>query len=242
MSTYTFGPFSLFPNRFVLASNGASQQLTPRLLAVLQYLITNRNRVVTKEELITEVWNGSFIEEGIVARTVSTLRALLGDVAENPKYIQTVSRVGYRFIHPVGIQCDESSPLAGKTDTATGNWDCYFAGRQSEIDFFKERLAQCEQGTGSIVCVTGGAGIGRTALVEQLLSEIEERAMIARSRCAPGLSVTELYAPFIDAFTDLFNASDADLRQRVKEVAPAWSSLAASAPFPQADAAVSVSN
>src|SRR5215469_18314124 len=114
MSTYTFGPFSLFPNRFVLASNGASQQLTPRLLAVLQYLITNRNRVVTKEELKTEVWNGSFIEEGIVARTVSTLRALLGDVAENPKYIQTVSRVGYRFIHPVDTfsQPDSSSQPA----------------------------------------------------------------------------------------------------------------------------------
>src|SRR5215468_9922345 len=113
MSTYTFGPFSLFPNRFVLACNGTSQQLTPRLLAVLQYLITNRNRVVTKEELITEVWHGSFIEEGIVPRTVSTLRSLLGDVAENPKYIQTVSRVGYRFIHPVSIQYHEPAVLSG---------------------------------------------------------------------------------------------------------------------------------
>src|SRR5215470_14026295 len=127
MSTYTFGPFSLIPDRFVLVSDGASQQLTPRLLGVLQYLIRNRNRVVTKEELITEVWNGSFIEEGIVARTVSTLRALLGDVAENPKYIQTVSRVGYRFIHPVGIQYDESSLRAGKNDIATRNCNCCFA-------------------------------------------------------------------------------------------------------------------
>src|SRR5215813_3346655 len=114
MNTYTFGPFSLIPDRFVLASNGASQQLTPRLLGVLQHLIRNRNRVVTKEELITEVWNGSFLEEGIVARTVSTVRSLLGDVAENPKYIQTISRVGYRFIHPVSIQYDDSLPLPGK--------------------------------------------------------------------------------------------------------------------------------
>src|SRR5262249_49657656 len=154
------------PDRFVLASNGVSQQLTPRLLGVLQYLIRNRNRVVTKEELITKVWNGSFIEEGIVARTVSTLRALLGDVAENPTYIQTVSRVGYRFIHPVDIQNDELSTPAEKIDVAAGNWDGCFVGRQSEIDFLKERVAHSEQGTGSILYVSGRAGIGKTALVE----------------------------------------------------------------------------
>ena len=61
MNTYTFGPFSLIPDRFVLTCNGASQQLTPRLLTVLEYLIRNRNRVVTKDELITEVWNGSLL-------------------------------------------------------------------------------------------------------------------------------------------------------------------------------------
>jgi DNA-binding winged helix-turn-helix (wHTH) protein/predicted ATPase len=240
MSTYTFGPFSLFPNRFVLASNGASQQLTPRLLAVLQYLITNRNRVVTKEELITEVWNGSFIEEGIVARTVSTLRALLGDVAENPRYIQTISRVGYRFIHPVSIQYDDST-LTGKGDFATRNWDCCFVGRHSEIGFFNERLLTCEQGSGSILSIVGPTGIGKTALSERLLSQTEGRAVVARSRCAPDLAGTEPYAPFIDAFTDLFNASmDADLRRRLLEVAPTWASQTASALDQRPDTAVAV--
>src|SRR5215831_2756929 len=228
MNTYTFGPFSLFPDRFVLACDGASQQLTPRLLAVLQYLIRNRDRVVTKEELINDVWNGSFIEEGIVARTVSTLRALLGDVAESPKYIQTVSRVGYRFIHPVNIQYDDSSLLAGKSDIATRNCKHRFVGRHEEISAFNQRLAKCEQGAGSILCFSGPSGIGKTALGETLLSQAEGRAMVARGRCAPGLSVTESYAPFIDAFTDLFNSSaDAELRQRLKEVAPVWSSQAA---------------
>lgn len=101
MVAYTFGPFSLFPSRYILSDNGADSQLTPRLLSVLRYLIQHTNRVVTKEELIAEVWQGSFVGQENVARTVSTLRALLGDARENPKYIQTVTRVGYRFIHPV---------------------------------------------------------------------------------------------------------------------------------------------
>lgn len=101
MIAYTFGPFSLFPSRFVLSGNGTEYQLTPRLLSVLQYLIDHRNRVVTKDELIAEVWQGISIEEGNVGRAVSSLRAMLADAPEDPTFIQTVNRVGYRFIHPV---------------------------------------------------------------------------------------------------------------------------------------------
>jgi len=187
MRAYTFGPFVLFPDRFVLVRNGAAQQLTPRLLSVLHYLIKHRNRVVTKEELLAEVWRGTFIEEGIVGRTVSTLRALLGDVAERPIYIQTVSRVGYRFVHSVNIQYPDA---AGEG----------FVGRANEIAFLHDCLARCEQGSSSIVCVSGAAGIGKTALCERLLSDVEGRAEVLRSRCAPHLSTTESYGPFIDAF------------------------------------------
>jgi len=106
MGGYTFGPFCLIPNQFVLNCNSSSCRLTPRLLAVLQYLIENRERVVTKEELLDHVWQDSFIEECNVGRAVSTLRGVLSDNAENPTYIQTVSRVGYRFIHPVVVVRD----------------------------------------------------------------------------------------------------------------------------------------
>src|SRR5262249_4244177 len=120
---------------------------------------------------------------------------------------------------------DDSSLLAGKSER---NCKHRFVGRHEEISFFNHRLAKCEQGTGSILCFSGPSGIGKTALGETLLSQAEGRATVARGRCAPGLSVTESYAPFIDAFTDVFNSSaDAELRQRLKEVAPVWSSQAA---------------
>lgn len=111
MNGYSFGPYCLFPSRFTLTSATSSHPLTPRLLAVLRYLIENRERVVTKDELLNRIWEGSFIEEGNVGRAVSTLRSMLSDNAESPRYIQTINRVGYRFIHPV-ITVTESEPSA----------------------------------------------------------------------------------------------------------------------------------
>ena len=169
-----------------------------------------------------------FIDEGIVARTVSTLRAMLADVAEKPKYIQTVSRVGYRFIHSVSIQHHDSFLLPGRSGTETAKGSAFFVGRRQELGALKDRLRQSESGTGSIICVSGRTGIGKTALGEKLLDDAQGRAVSARSRCAPAVSIAEPYAPFIDLFTDLFNASvDVDLRQRLMELAPAWSSQSA---------------
>jgi DNA-binding winged helix-turn-helix (wHTH) protein/predicted ATPase len=228
MMAYTFGPFSLFPDRFTLTGHGIVRQLTPRLLAVLEYLIKHQNRVVTKDELIAEVWQGSFIEDGNVGRTVSTLRALLGDVAENPKYIQTISRVGYRFIHPVDIlsQPDPSSQRVPHGVPVSEDHNA-FVGRRKELLLVREILTKCEQGSSSIVCVTGQAGTGKTVFVETLLSELKGRALIARSRCAPTVSLTEPYTPIIDVFTDAFHScTDPDTQRRLNELAPTWSSHA----------------
>jgi DNA-binding winged helix-turn-helix (wHTH) protein/predicted ATPase len=228
MNAYSFGPFSLFPDRFSLSGNGAAHQLTPRLLAVLQYLIEHHNRVVTKDELIAEVWQGSFVEEANVARTISSVRALLGDAAENPKYIQTVSRVGYRFIHPVDTLGWNEPPVQDLPRHAPVSDDSpAFVGRQKELLLLKEILSKCEQGGSSIICVSGQAGIGKTAFVERFLSEVKGRAIIARSGCAPTVSASEPYTPVIDVFSDLFHScGDPETQRRLAELAPTWSSHA----------------
>ena len=228
MMAYAFGPFSLFPDRFILSGNGTAHQLTPRLLAVLQYLIKHHNRVVTKDELIAEVWQGSFIEEANVARTVSSLRALLGDIAEKPKYIQTVSRVGYRFIHRVDTLTENQSSAPRSPGHASVTEDRNtFVGRRRELRLVQEMLKKCEHGNSSIVCVSGPAGIGKTAFVERLLADLDGRAIIARSGCAPSVSISEPYTPVIDVFTDLFNScADPETRRRLAELAPTWCSHA----------------
>jgi TolB-like protein/Flp pilus assembly protein TadD len=65
---------------------------------VLVYLAANPERVVSKEELLTVVWGGAFVEEGALAQAIHSLRKALGDDARQPRFIQTVPKRGYRLV------------------------------------------------------------------------------------------------------------------------------------------------
>ncbi len=65
---------------------------------VLVHLAANPDRVVSKEELLTVVWDGAFVEEGALAQAIHSLRKALGDDARQPRFIQTVPKRGYRLV------------------------------------------------------------------------------------------------------------------------------------------------
>jgi TolB-like protein/uncharacterized protein HemY len=65
---------------------------------VLVHLAANPERVVSKEELLTVVWGGAFVEEGALSQAIHSLRKALGDDARQPRFIQTVPKRGYRLV------------------------------------------------------------------------------------------------------------------------------------------------
>jgi TolB-like protein/DNA-binding winged helix-turn-helix (wHTH) protein/Tfp pilus assembly protein PilF len=75
--------------------------LTPKVYEVLQLLVQNSGHMLGKEELLKAVWPDSFVEEGNLARNISTLRAALGESPEAPQYIETIPKRGYRFVASV---------------------------------------------------------------------------------------------------------------------------------------------
>jgi DNA-binding winged helix-turn-helix (wHTH) protein len=75
--------------------------LAPKTFEVLVALVTRPRRLVTKREMLDYVWPDVFVDEGILTVHVATLRRVLGDTRRSPKYIETVSRSGYRFIADV---------------------------------------------------------------------------------------------------------------------------------------------
>jgi serine/threonine-protein kinase len=98
-----FGSFRFDRANGLLAHQGSESQgreipLPPRALAVLTVLVAHAGRVVPKQELLDAAWNGAYVSETSLAEAVSLLRQALGDDPQQPVYLQTVHRRGYRFI------------------------------------------------------------------------------------------------------------------------------------------------
>jgi DNA-binding winged helix-turn-helix (wHTH) protein/Tfp pilus assembly protein PilF len=99
--SYEFGLFSLNASKRLLLRDGEPLPLAPKVLETLLALIENRERVVTKDELLKLVWGDTIVEEGGLARNVSVLRKILGEKPDDHQYIVTVPARGYRFVAEV---------------------------------------------------------------------------------------------------------------------------------------------
>jgi TolB-like protein/Flp pilus assembly protein TadD len=99
---YEFGPFRLEPAERRLLREGTPIVLTAKVLDLLIALVERAGHLVSKEELLSRVWPDSFVEEANLSVNISALRRAIGDVHQDSgKYIETIPRVGYRFVAPV---------------------------------------------------------------------------------------------------------------------------------------------
>jgi Tol biopolymer transport system component/DNA-binding winged helix-turn-helix (wHTH) protein len=108
---FTFDNFEIDPANRILLREGEVVPLTGRIFDVLLVFVENPGRLLEKDELIEKVWHADFVEEGNLARNVSTLRKALGDTGKEHKYIATVPGHGYRFISDVIVENGDTCQL-----------------------------------------------------------------------------------------------------------------------------------
>src|SRR2546426_10951756 len=104
---YEFGPFRVDPRERQLLRNGQLVPLRPKVFDILLLLVQNRGHILSKDEVMKLVWPNTAVEEGNIARNVSTLRNALGERPRESKYIETVPWRGYRFVANVKKVADE---------------------------------------------------------------------------------------------------------------------------------------
>ncbi len=95
---YSFGPFFLDSAERIFSKDGVPLQISPRAFDTLLLLVDRASHLISKSALMNAVWAESFVEEANLAVVISVLRKALGDDGQERKYIQTVPKLGYRFI------------------------------------------------------------------------------------------------------------------------------------------------
>ena len=98
---YRFDDFIVDPNTWRLSRAGREIHLKPVVLELLIYLIANRDRLVSRQELMDTVWGGTVISESALTKAAGRLRRALGDDSATHRYLETVRSRGYRFVAEV---------------------------------------------------------------------------------------------------------------------------------------------
>jgi DNA-binding winged helix-turn-helix (wHTH) protein len=94
---FEFGEFRLDTQQRVLQKNGETIHLTPRIFNLLYVMVENAGRILEHDELLDKVWEGAFVEQANVKKSISTLRQVLGESPGASEFITTIPRRGYRF-------------------------------------------------------------------------------------------------------------------------------------------------
>ena len=125
--TYDFGPFRLEVRERRLLREGRAVPLRTKVFDTLRVLVEHSGRLLTKHELMQIIWPDTVVEENNLNHNISTLRRALGEQVTGQRYIETVPRVGYRFVADVtefvGRRCGPQSGAASRAraQPAPGN-------------------------------------------------------------------------------------------------------------------------
>ena len=114
---FRFGDVEVQEREFSLTKAGETLSVEPKAFRVLLILLRNPGKLISKEELLNAVWGETAVSENSLTRSITLLRRLLGDEARNPRYIETVATVGYRFVCAMEVLEDTPGDLPS-TDSA----------------------------------------------------------------------------------------------------------------------------
>lgn len=105
-SRFRVGAMLVQPDRLIVSIDGRDTELEPRMMEVLVALAEHAGEVVSSEQLLIEVWRGTFYGDNPVHKAIAYLRKVFGDDLKSPRYIETIRKRGYRLIAKVSYPDD----------------------------------------------------------------------------------------------------------------------------------------
>ncbi len=196
-----FGPFELDAACFALRRDGVPVDVQGKALDLILYLLRERHRVVTPEELMAALWPDAAVTEASLRKAVRTARRTLGDDARAARFVETVRGRGLRFIAPVeGVDEAASGTLPHPT---TG-----FVGRDQELAAIDAAVASAASGRGRLVLLEGEAGIGKTRTAQEAVRRAEARGIPSAVGWCLEREATPTLFPFAECVRAWAEAAD----------------------------------
>ena len=199
--------------------DGTPVALAPTPFALLCALARQPGALLTKQALLDQVWGHQFVSESVLKTVISDLRAALDDDARKPRFIETVSRRGYRFIAATIAIPTTASAGSNAAEIASPHLPS-FTGRAEPLSRLRRAWDMACSGKRAIVWVAGEPGIGKTTLIEHFVATLGDVA-VARGQCVEHYGAGEPYLPVLEALSELCR-NDSTLVPLLRAVAPTW--------------------
>lgn len=214
-----FAEFELDEANASLWRDGEAVSLAPTPFSLLCELARRPGSLVTKNALLDAVWGHRFVSESVLKTAVSDLRKVLADDPRRPRFIETVSRRGYRFLAapPSASALPAVSNRADQNRLGPGT---SFIGRTAELASLEQAWRRANDGERAVVWLAGEPGIGKTTLIEHFLASLGDVAC-ARGQCVEHYGTGEPYLPVLEALAELCRG-DTALPSLLRDVAPTW--------------------
>jgi DNA-binding winged helix-turn-helix (wHTH) protein len=188
-----------------LMRGGVGVAIEPKPFDLILYLVRERDRVVSKQELHEHLWPQTFVGDSALAQCIARARHALGDDQHPHRLIETVHGRGFRFAGEVTIDTTEDWDGPGRlrhTDSLFGPlWlggKLPFVGREIELAQLQEAWGKAANGTPQTVLLSGEPGIGKSRLATEVMGLVTAQHGVALvGRCDDDLDLP--YQPFVEA-------------------------------------------
>lgn len=107
---YRFDDIEVDTDRFELRQGGTVRKVEPQVFALLELLVSNAGRLVTKDELNLRIWGGRVVSDAVVNSRIRSARNAIGDDGKAQRLIQTVHKRGFRFVGEAVAECTVAAP------------------------------------------------------------------------------------------------------------------------------------
>ncbi|HKU42086.1 MAG TPA: AAA family ATPase, partial [Polyangiales bacterium] len=149
-------------------------KVDPLVLRLLAVLLRNAGELVSKQQLITQVWEGRAVSENVITVAMVRLRKTLGHRPGEREFVNNVHGRGYRFVCPVAQQPREREASWGVRTVARASRPP-FVGRERLLRTLHDAFTEAAAGRGSACVLTGEPGIGKTRAIEVFGGQVSAR-------------------------------------------------------------------